>query len=149
MPYKGRNYREKKKLYILEAWREIVATWRFRIVEIFHFDIKGCRPGRDSQLLKPLLLFPRWYHVSHLEILQTSTMFLYNPTYGSGGDVACADPESFVRGGPTLTTFFSFFFFSLIRGGRIQIPLLAGHHRPASETPFKWRFAGGPMMAQH
>ena len=20
-----------------------------------------------------------------------------------------------------------------------------GHHRPASETPFKWRFAGGPM----
>ena len=24
-----------------------------------------------------------------------------------------------------------------------------GHHRPASETPFNWRFAGGPMMAQH
>ena len=23
-----------------------------------------------------------------------------------------------------------------------------GHHRPASETPFKWRFAGGPMNAQ-
>ena len=22
-----------------------------------------------------------------------------------------------------------------------------GHHRPANETPFKWRFAGGPMMA--
>ena len=22
-----------------------------------------------------------------------------------------------------------------------------GNHRPASETPFKWRFAGGPMMA--
>ena len=22
-----------------------------------------------------------------------------------------------------------------------------GHHRPASETPFKWRFAGGPLMA--
>ena len=21
------------------------------------------------------------------------------------------------------------------------------HHRPASETPFKWRFAGGSMMA--
>ena len=29
----------------------------------------------------------------------------------------------------------------------IQIPLLAGHQRPASETPFKWRFAGVPMMA--
>ena len=36
---------------------------------------------------------------------------------------ACADPESFVRGGPTLTPFF----FSLMRGGRIQIPLLVGH----------------------
>ena len=33
--------------------------------------------------------------------------------------------------------------------GRIQIPLLAGHQRPASETPFKLRFAGGPMVAQH
>ena len=29
------------------------------------------------------------------------------------------------------------------------MPLLAGHQRPANETPFKWRFAGGPMMAQH
>ena len=29
------------------------------------------------------------------------------------------------------------FFFSLMRGGRIQIPLLAGHQRPASEMPFK------------
>ena len=24
-----------------------------------------------------------------------------------------------------------------------------GHHRHASETPFKWRFAGVPMMVQH
>ena len=39
--------------------------------------------------------------------------------------------RKFVRGGPTLTTFFS-----LMRGGRLKIPLLAGHHRPASETPF-------------
>ena len=23
---------------------------------------------------------------------------------------------------------------------------MLGHHRHASETPFKWRFAGGPMM---
>ena len=34
-------------------------------------------------------------------------------------------------------------------GGRIQIPLKAGHHRLASETPFKWRFAGVLVMAQH
>ena len=33
------------------------------------------------------------------------------------------------RGSTTLTRFF-FFFFSLIRGGRIQIPLLVGHQRP-------------------
>ena len=25
---------------------------------------------------------------------------------------------------------------------------MVGHHRHASETPFQWRFAGGPMMAQ-
>ena len=34
------------------------------------------------------------------------------------------------RGGPTLTTFFICFFvcfFFSLRGGRIQIPLLAGH----------------------
>ena len=23
---------------------------------------------------------------------------------------------------------------------------MLGHHRPASETPFKWRFAGGPLV---
>ena len=42
-----------------------------------------------------------------------------------------------------------FLFFCWSEGGRIQIPLLAGHHRPASETPFIWRFAGGPMMVKH
>ena len=31
------------------------------------------------------------------------------------------------------------FFFYMTRGGRIQIPLQMDHHRPASETPFKWR----------
>ena len=51
----------------------------------------------------------------------------------SGGET-CADPESFVSGGPTLTLLFQ-----LIRGERIQIHLKAGqgHHRPARETPFK------------
>ena len=52
--------------------------------------------------------------------------------------VPCADPESFARGGPTLTIFFW-----------MQIALKRGHHGPASETPFEWGFAGGPMMAQH
>ena len=27
--------------------------------------------------------------------------------------------------------------------------LKAGLHRPASETPLKWRFAGGPMMVKY
>ena len=26
--------------------------------------------------------------------------------------------------------------------------LMLGHHRHASETPFKWRFAGGSVMAR-
>ena len=25
---------------------------------------------------------------------------------------------------------------------------MSGHYRPASETPFKWRSAGGPMMTR-
>ena len=51
-----------------------------------------------------------------------------------------SNPESFVRGGPTLPRFF--------RSGRTKIPLLAGHRWPASETPFELRFSGGPIMAQ-
>ena len=39
------------------------------------------------------------------------------------------------------------FFLSLMGGGRMKIPLLAGHHRPARETPFKRCFTGVPMMA--
>ena len=31
-----------------------------------------------------------------------------------------------------------------MRGERIKITLKAGHHRPASETPFQWQFTGGP-----
>ena len=52
---------------------------------------------------------------------------------------SCADKESFAR-----EVHFFFFFFD--KGKEVQIALKAGHHRPASETPFKWRLAGGPMM---
>ena len=51
----------------------------------------------------------------------------------------CVDPESLARGSPTQTF--------LMREESIQIALIADHHRPATETPFKWRFAGGPIMA--
>ena len=44
------------------------------------------------------------------------------------------DPESFARGGPNLITFF------LVDEG-IEDPNIT--------IIFKWRFAGGPMMAQH
>ena len=27
-------------------------------------------------------------------------------------------------------------------------PSMLGHHRSACETPLKWRFAGGPLMAR-
>ena len=50
---------------------------------------------------------------------------------------SCAKLESFVR---TLTRFFGFFYL-LIRGGRIQIPLQAGHHRPVG-----WRPDDGPKL---
>ena len=50
--------------------------------------------------------------------------FKYRDMYYS-----CTDPERFVRGGPTLTKVF-------LVDERIKIPLSAGHHRPASETPF-------------
>ena len=56
---------------------------------------------------------------------------------------ACADPESFVRGGPALTTCC---FILVDEGKKIQMPLVGNHHRPASETPFWWRFTGGPIM---
>ena len=51
--------------------------------------------------------------------------------------------------------FFFFFCFFMGRGGgglmvgeRIHIPLKAGHYRPASEMPFKWRFADGPTIGR-
>ena len=40
-------------------------------------------------------------------------------------------------------------FLLLMRVDRIKILLKVGHHWPASETPFKWRLAGWPMMAKH
>ena len=50
----------------------------------------------------------------------------------------CADPESFViwGGGGSNYDNVVFLFFSLMMGGRIKIPLLASHQRPASEAPY-------------
>ena len=61
-------------------------------------------------------------------------------------DVAFKDPESLAGRGPIKTTFLFCCFF--MRRERIQVPLKAGHHRPASERPlrpFEWHFACEPM----
>ena len=52
--------------------------------------------------------------------------------------VACADPESFARGGPTQLSKQGFYLFSFVfmRGGGIQKTIIAGHYRSASKTPF-------------
>ena len=49
---------------------------------------------------------------------------------------ACADPESFVRG-PILTLLFFFVGGGVVDERREDLNTTkAGHHRPASETPF-------------
>ena len=58
--------------------------------------------------------------------------------------ISCTHPEGFVRGGPILTVFFK-----LMRGERIKIPQKTGHYQPTSQTPFKWHFPGGRILAQH
>ena len=53
---------------------------------------------------------------------------------------ASADPGSFVRGGPTLTS--SFFF--LVDEGREDPDITAGHHRHTIET--RWRADDGQTL---
>ena len=60
---------------------------------------------------------------------------------------SCTDSESFVRGGPILISFYLFNF--LVDKGREDPNITKSWPSPApSETPFKWCFAGGPMVAQ-
>ena len=41
------------------------------------------------------------------------------------------------------------FFVCASSEGSTQQDTVLGHHQPASETPFKWRFTGGLMVARH
>ena len=61
--------------------------------------------------------------------------------------LSCADSESFVRGAPTLTTFFVVF---LVDEGR-EDPCtnVSGPFSASQRNAIKWRFAGVPMLAQH
>ena len=54
--------------------------------------------------------------------------------------ITCTDPESLVRGGPTLTMFYFF-----IVDERKEDP----NTTKSGPSSLKWRFAGGPMMGQH
>ena len=59
---------------------------------------------------------------------------------------ACADPESFARGGPTLTTvFFVFVFFD--EGKEDPNSTKSRPSSARQRNAIKWRFASGPMMA--
>ena len=60
--------------------------------------------------------------------------------------LTCADPESFARGGPILITLFFFFNSTKNSAQHCQIALKAGHHRPASETAFRWRADDGRTL---
>ena len=55
---------------------------------------------------------------------------------------ACADPQSFVRGGPILMCFIFFFSFLVYEGG-------GGPNTTLSGLSFKWRVANVPIVAQH
>ena len=58
-------------------------------------------------------------------------------------DNSCADPESFVRGGPTLT------FFQVDEGRKDPKPTLSGPSSARQQNAIKWHLAGMPTNAQH
>ena len=129
-----------------------------------------CLLGGDSELLKLFRTCIHKYNGGHLESSQitypqskpslmgdiwwrwkikfsNTVLFRYPrwPSANVSNVISCADPESFVRGVQIwhvffFVLFFCCFFFSLMRRGRIQIPLLAGHQWPTSETSFlRWK----------
>ena len=61
--------------------------------------------------------------------------------------ILCTDPDSLGVGGGSNFDFS----FKLTRVETREDPntTKSGHHRPASDPPYIWRFAGVPMMTQH
>ena len=57
----------------------------------------------------------------------------------------CADPESFVRGGPTLKTILFYFY----EGREDPSTTICGQSLARQRNAIKWRFAGVPMMTQY
>ena len=53
-----------------------------------------------------------------------------------------------MRGSRGVQNWITFFSFLADEGRKDPNTTISGHLRPASDTPFQWRFAGGPMKAQ-
>ena len=81
-----------------------------------------------------------WYY--HRPVKEPFEYILSSPKWAEC--LTCADLEGFVRGGSNSKTVFLL----VDEGIEDPISLQMGHHRPAIETPFKWRFAGMPIMAK-
>ena len=87
--------------------------------------------------------FVSYFSVHHLPIFDR---FFYS----SGCSCHMRGSRKICQRGSKFDNFFFFSFFLLVNGG-IEDPNTAkmGHHQPASETPLKWLFAGGQILAQH
>ena len=103
---------------------------------VYAIDVESRRHFQGDKCLNRLFcaFLDRLFNKPKSHVLSQCAL-IFKPSISK----TCADPESFVRGGPTLIRFFFFF------RERLQRLPKAGDYRPASETP--WRFAGGPIMA--
>ena len=71
-----------------------------------------------------------------MQVSMEYTQARYHITPSIKYEATHADLESFAERGPTLTCFF--FSDNKAEWIYMKIPFKAGHHRPASETPFTW-----------
>ena len=72
----------------------------------------------EFQVLLKFAQIPPDYLSTHNIICLVEMFYLSTHSYSNARFASCADPESFARGGPTLTmSFFSFFFFFFFFGG--------------------------------
>ena len=92
-----------------------------------------------------------------LHLVKSCRIIQETNIYGSRrGKTSCADPDGGGTGsGPPLENYKNIGFLSNTGPDPLKITKLSsqhsmfGHHRPASETPFKWHFAGGQLMARY
>ena len=106
-----------------------------------------------AEIARPLGLHYNHY-VSPSVRFQLVKMFITLEPHG----LSCADPEGGTGGPdppPPRKITKNIGFLSNTDPEPLKITKLPsqhsrlGQHRPASETPLKWRFAGGPLMARH